>query len=922
MSTLELSRNPYDPQTLSAWKLFFATNKELQRLVRALALAKKFRFHTLACEPPWVPEAAFQVLQEQVSALRKRPCRYTVFDPYKNSGAAPLDFSSLVAQVIEPLLRPTPEGAGEDELLFLDASAATKEEEPAWRDVFRKMNELRNHISQAVQRPFTLCLPPWLELLFQLEAPDFWSIRSATVTIPITLQARLLIDIASWGGRHVFGNLPYWSSELLPGFPFLSLDEMYVEPLAKNHESSPPQKILDLLAKRIDDTKKPGPTVISADFGNGKSLTARSFARLLAQEYLKSGGSSEVPFPVFIRCAEDLTDEALDLDALVAKAWFLGVPHSSSERLHLKADTRVVFFLDGLDEVFFGERRLDDFFHKLSQQSNERQRFLIFSRPGALPEKRNREPLSVLTIEALNEAQIEDWLTRWNRVVVTSSVIPALDAGIHPVLILEPRRAITKEDLASNNLLELSKTPILLFMIASTWNELQASRDQTNLALLYERFFWNIARGKHEYDREKNLNVFAAAEHLRVVLVRLGELPESVEPPAAMLWLMSRVAWEAHKKEQRKEHLTRRIVDNILAEELGIDPSKENTASIRMGLILALQADLRAENDQILFGHKSFREFLVGRYWAHQLRRVIKANYSNRKKEEKKLLGGDLVVYDNKSFSFLMQIVNVETTTMSLSVIPAQAGIHSTLGTVFHWTEVERTRLREWAQECFEDETQVFSTPDSNYLRDELRAMLRKDALAIACEINNSERFEIKDGAKLLSVLAFYFARGKEGTIHAPDSKMIRLNLSQANLSQANLCRADLRGTNLSYANLFETDLKGANLHKADLDRAELLGANLSEANLSEANLSEVDFFEVNLSKANLSKAKLRGVSFFKANLSGTDLSGTNLKGLDLRDINLHDTNLFGADLHNATYNKLTTWPKGFDPVKAGAKLV
>ena len=46
-----------------------------------------------------------------------------------------------------------------------------------------------------------------------------------------------------------------------------------------------------------------------------------------------------------------------------------------------------------------------------------------------------------------------------------------------------------------------------------------------------------------------------------------------------------------------------------------------------------------------------------------------------------------------------------------------------------------------------------------------------------------------------------------------------------------------------------------------------------------------------------------------EANLNEAYLLGANLSG----------TNLSDADLNGARYNLNTTWPKGFDPVAAGA---
>jgi len=163
-------------------------------------------------------------------------------------------------------------------------------------------------------------------------------------------------------------------------------------------------------------------------------------------------------------------------------------------------------------------------------------------------------------------------------------------------------------------------------------------------------------------------------------------------------------------------------------------------------------------------------------------------------------------------------------------------------------------------------------------------------------------------------------------------------SLSQVNLSSANLSSAELSGTNLHGANLSEANLCHANLHKANLNSANLRKtkfikanlnevslyyANLSEANLSGLNLSGVNLYpETNLSMANLSKANLTQLNLSKLELMEADLSNANLSKTNLFEANLEGANLEGAKLQQALYNARTTFPKSFNPIKAGAYLI
>ena len=96
---------------------------------------------------------------------------------------------------------------------------------------------------------------------------------------------------------------------------------------------------------------------------------------------------------------------------------------------------------------------------------------------------------------------------------------------------------------------------------------------------------------------------------------------------------------------------------------------------------------------------------------------------------------------------------------------------------------------------------------------------------------------------------------------------------------------------NLGGVNLAGFDLRGANLYQANLAKSDLSAANLRRANLEYACLYRADLYKANLSAANLIAA------------------------------NLSETILRGANLHGAIANEYTSWPEGFDPVKAGVEV-
>src|SRR5262249_52302786 len=139
------------------------------------------------------------------------------------------------------------------------------------------------------------------------------------------------------------------------------------------------------------------------------------------------------------------------------------------------------------------------------------------------------------------------------------------------------------------------------------------------------------------------------------------------------------------------ESLTRWHFDRLLRDnELLI--SSDSIDIVRMGLILTLQTDLHGSNHAFLFGHKSFREFLVGRHWAMALQLNIRGRNGRVRQMMELPQGGRLLVHGDKSFEYLMQIINAAEKSEPFSAPP--------LG----WSDCERQQLAHCMQEIFNDE--------------------------------------------------------------------------------------------------------------------------------------------------------------------------------------------------------------------------
>ena len=163
----------------------------LQRLANALALGDGFQFHILVCHSPLQVGQSLTTLAEAIPALRggsliTRPLLPATFSPDK-----PLD-SALTAAVTEGLSTLPPPAADERVLAVLDASFVAETEIPAWRQLFRRLNEQRNAVADHADAALLLCLSPTLEPIFAHEAPDFWSIRGVSVRLEAEAPAPTL----------------------------------------------------------------------------------------------------------------------------------------------------------------------------------------------------------------------------------------------------------------------------------------------------------------------------------------------------------------------------------------------------------------------------------------------------------------------------------------------------------------------------------------------------------------------------------------------------------------------------------------------------------------------------------------------------------------------------------------------------------
>ncbi|MFO0586821.1 MAG: pentapeptide repeat-containing protein [Polyangiaceae bacterium] len=830
------------------------------------------------------PQRTFEVLSAMVDAPLSSPCYQALWEAFTN-----------------PLLE---EGDGtQARLLEMEDPGARLEFERAYRLAYAE----------------ALVSPGGVEV-----ARSMTEIAAAR---PQLLRELIVRGVSTWKRQHVFGEVE------TPGVPNMPLEDIYVEPDGVWVVEKEPRKIerREPIRQLVRDLLREHKiVVVRGDFGHGKSLTARTLACEWAEAYLggKTTSSPDLVYPVFIKCGVDFANHDPSLAKVLPRAFR---NQARALKIDLTLDDgalvrpaemeRIVYIVDGLDEVALTSAEVEDFFKGLDDQVSERHRAVVLSRKGVLPSEEKLRGIPVIDVQHLrleNEdgkaaeaegppkprvgGQVGEWLDRWNR--------------------LSGKPPITTEQIKAKNLLDVVTTPILLFMTALTWD---AQQEGVTLqrAEIYERFFLQIAAGKCQQDQQRHEGhqpVIDASRRLLEALVDNDEIkkPRSSdsEPVAlaqGMLWLMGRIAWEGQRCEQQGSDLTLHEVTAILRDELKIRSDPRAEEMIKIGVLLVLQADHHGGNDRILFGHKSFREFLVARYWAGRLRRIIEATARKQGTLEESLLGARLLGEGDGTFEFLVQILD---------------------GPDFD--DEDRKKIAEWANECFNEESPKLGKEPS-WLTD-LRPALREAALAIGSSIKGSEGMSQSRSTTLRTLLAWFWVADKNAIVLAPrlsapkahlrgaslrrsqlpGANLVQANLEVTDLIQANLIQANLSQANLFQANLIQTNLIAANLQLANLQLANLIAANLFQANLFQANLAQTNFTQANLAQANLIAANLIAanliaVNLEEAKLEGTKLINANLEGANLIAANLVDANLEGAKLGRVRYDRRTQWPVGFD---------
>lgn len=175
------SNGASDPR-LDAW---VAGQPQLRQLAEAIALSKGFQFDVVVSDDLRLSDAALRLIERTVLERRVSKCvvHYLTAPGRDQFERSPFEARTLLDAIVTPLLAASPPAEDEATIWFLDTLGSRDSDMPAWRSVFRRLNENRNRIAEGLQSPLIVCVSSALRAALIDEAPDLWSVRSAVAAL-------------------------------------------------------------------------------------------------------------------------------------------------------------------------------------------------------------------------------------------------------------------------------------------------------------------------------------------------------------------------------------------------------------------------------------------------------------------------------------------------------------------------------------------------------------------------------------------------------------------------------------------------------------------------------------------------------------------------------------------------------------------
>lgn len=608
------------------------------------------------------------------------------------------------------------------------------------------------------------------------------------------------------------------------------LDKIFVEPQIKNW---PAFRFLD------ETLKENRIVVILNEFGMGKSSLCKMYASILADRYLKDASGRE-SVPLYIKLADFFTSDTGEEQLL--KSYIEKTSRFSPEKDFL-LNRSFCFLADGFDEAdSYSEKEIDSNLKKLKNLSTYNDsKIVITARSGVFAhfssvdrERLLEAPNSVCTkIEDFSEREIEVWLNNWHRRL--------------------GQEEISYSDLQNRELDQLAKNPLLLYMVANIYEDLEEKKEYKQ-AYVCSRFIDKTIRGKFEEDEETRYHprfCFDTIDEYRTILQEIAYHIFLTGKAIKFEELTSLVGKRFEKSEDEKEAARSAITCHFFR---GIDTGTYD------------------------FGHRVFMDYLN----AERIIQVIFDCVMHSADKQAQLAAKSRICgrpVTQPIINFVRELIDMRKEEGTLR----QETIKRLCSVLQSWYTCDDLLLL-MDRPIHAETTEYVTLPRHIEKSLNIRVLSLMIFIYLSSLVHEDPRIETRK---------FSFAKFLD--LCRTDMRLYQLlkkNLAFADLREASLERADLYGANLVEAKLSGVEMREANLKYAFLLRADLREAYLPEANLMEASVRQADLSEACLVGADLRKADLRGADLRKA-----DLADANLEGAELKDADLEAADLFGANL-------------------------
>lgn len=465
---------------------------------------------------------------------------------------------------------------------------------------------------------------------------------------------------------------------------------------------------------------------------------------------------------------------------------------------------------------------------------------------------------------------------------------------------------------------ELSKSPLLLYLIVWTLKNEQITFDQINCtAELYEIVF------RHVYTREYNHN---SPETIYFNPIDFEEYHEILHYLGACAYRNNSRAVPIESiydycKIMNKESLCEKWIQLHSTD----NPSK----LVLLFFLREQQNKIDWQSTEIEFIHKTFYEYLAA---AAILEILIKTHIDNAYFEKtfyllsKSFLSGEILKFMFEMVKNEHQLNNNQSININFFSEIISKIVRENYNTFYPLEIVDNLKDKNLCEGViYNSYTMLIKTYEENVRN--LVELITKNEVNIKLNLANSN-FKgvdilgwIFDNSMLQDS---FFDHAKISGAFFCSCNLQHSSFESAIADRTHFNNADLYYTNFSFAQLATADFSNSVLLETNFEFAHLEGAyfcyttledvNLSSAMLVSANFDDCIFKNVDFSNADLTNADLTNVKILCANWNNCIMENAKLSGVRLKNFDLNDNNIIEmlaeADLSNANWDEVTSEQK------------